>query len=112
VPALIDILQGEHKQRGPGIDEWELLTIVQTHIFRARMDANELTEPIVERGEGSVVWDTSAKAYLDFNSGQLCFALGHNHPRAVVAAHNSVFMHPHPAVYDHGELVRSGGGYP
>jgi 2,2-dialkylglycine decarboxylase (pyruvate) len=112
VPALIDILQGEHKQRGPGIDERELLTIAQTHIFRARMDANELTGPIVEHAEGSGVWDTSAKASLDFNSGRMCFALGPNHPRAVVAARSSVFMHSHPAVYDHGELVRSGGGYP
>jgi 4-aminobutyrate aminotransferase-like enzyme len=94
------------------MDEQELLTSAQTHLFRARMDAKELTGPIVERGEGSVVWDTFGKAYLDFNSGQMCFALGHNDPRAVVAACNFIFMHSPTAVYDRGEPVRSGSGDP
>ena len=36
--------------------------------------------PILARAEGSLIWDTEGKAYLDFNSGQMCAALGHNHP--------------------------------
>ncbi|MGH8068934.1 MAG: aminotransferase class III-fold pyridoxal phosphate-dependent enzyme, partial [Candidatus Entotheonellia bacterium] len=67
------------------MDEQELLTSAQTHLFRARMDAKELTGPILERGAGSMVWDITGKAYLDFNSGQMCAALGHNHPRIVAA---------------------------
>lgn len=67
------------------MDEQELLSSAQRHIFRARMDAKELTGPILERGSGSVVWDITGKSYLDFNSGQMCSALGHNHPRIVAA---------------------------
>lgn len=37
--------------------------------------------PIFERAAGSEIWDTAGKRYLDFNSGQMCSALGHNHPR-------------------------------
>ena len=36
--------------------------------------------PILARAEGSLIWDTEGKEYLDFNSGQMCSALGHNHP--------------------------------
>jgi 2,2-dialkylglycine decarboxylase (pyruvate) len=67
------------------MDEQDLLTSAQTHLFRASMDAKELTGPILERGAGSTVWDITGKAYLDFNSGQMCSALGHNHPRIVAA---------------------------
>jgi 2,2-dialkylglycine decarboxylase (pyruvate) len=67
------------------MDEQELLTSAQTHLFRASMDAKELTGPVLERGAGSLVWDITGKAYLDFNSGQMCSALGHNHPRVVAA---------------------------
>ena len=37
------------------------------------------------RGSGSLVWDVDGKAYLDFNAGQMCSALGHCHPRVVAA---------------------------
>lgn len=67
------------------MDEQELLSSAQQHVFRARMDAKELTGPILERGSGSIVWDVTGKAYLDFNSGQMCSALGHNPPRIVSA---------------------------
>src|SRR5918999_3309142 len=68
-----------------GLEEQALLASARAHIFRASMDATELTGPILERGAGSVVWDITGKAYLDFNSGQMCSALGHNHPRIVEA---------------------------
>ena len=39
-------------------------------------------EPLViERGEGSTLYDTGGKAYLDGASSMWCAALGHNHPR-------------------------------
>src|SRR5690554_3455152 len=67
------------------MDEQELLSSAQAHLFRASMDAKEVTGPILEHGSGSMVWDITGKAYLDFNSGQMCSALGHNHPRIVAA---------------------------
>src|SRR5919108_189760 len=79
------IVPREYSRKGSSMDERELLASADTHIFRARMDAKELTGPILERGSGSVVWDVTGKAYLDFNSGQMCSALGHNHPRIVAA---------------------------
>ena len=36
--------------------------------------------PILARAEGSLIWDTEGKEYLDFNSGQICSAHEHNHP--------------------------------
>ena len=39
--------------------------------------------PILVRSKGSVVVDTEGKEYLDFQSGQMGAALGHQHPRMV-----------------------------
>jgi 2,2-dialkylglycine decarboxylase (pyruvate) len=39
--------------------------------------------PILARSKGSVVVDTDGKEYLDFQSGQMGAALGHQHPRIV-----------------------------
>ena len=40
---------------------------------------------VVERGEGSRVWDTDGKEYLDFTAGWAVCNLGHNHPAVVRA---------------------------
>ena len=39
--------------------------------------------PILAESHGSVVTDTDGKPYLDFQSGQMGAALGHQHPRIV-----------------------------
>ena len=39
--------------------------------------------PVIARSEGQTVWDTDGKKYLDFQSGQMGAALGHQHPRMV-----------------------------
>ena len=39
--------------------------------------------PILARSQGSTVADTEGKEYLDFQSGQMGAALGHQHPRMV-----------------------------
>lgn len=39
--------------------------------------------PILEKSHGSTVTDTDGKEYLDFQSGQMGGALGHQHPRMV-----------------------------
>lgn len=41
--------------------------------------------PILAESKGSVVKDTEGKEYLDFQSGQMGAALGHQHPRIVSA---------------------------
>lgn len=69
--------------------EAELLAIAEQYSFRGRMDKTTFSGPILERGEGQTVWDVNGKAYLDFNSGQMCAALGHNHPDIVAAIRES-----------------------
>ena len=39
----------------------------------------------VDRANGCVITDADGKEYLDFNSGQMCGALGHNHPTVTAA---------------------------
>jgi len=41
--------------------------------------------PVLARSEGRTVTDTNGKDYLDFQSGQMGAALGHQHPRIVAA---------------------------
>ena len=72
-----------------GLSEEILLGYAAEYSFRGRMDKFNFTGPILERGSGSVVADTNGKEYLDFNSGQMCSALGHNNPRIVDAIKDS-----------------------
>src|SRR5436853_1033999 len=41
--------------------------------------------PVLAQSHGSTVVDTEGKEYLDFQSGQMGAALGHQHPRIVAA---------------------------
>ena len=41
------------------------------------------SQPILARSLGSTVTDTDGRQYLDFQSGQMGAALGHQHPRMV-----------------------------
>jgi 2,2-dialkylglycine decarboxylase (pyruvate) len=41
--------------------------------------------PVLAESHGSIVGDTDGKTYLDFQSGQMGAALGHQHPRIVAA---------------------------
>ena len=40
---------------------------------------------VIARGQGSVLWDTDGKRYLDFCAGIAVSSLGHAHPRLVRA---------------------------
>lgn len=71
------------------LSEETLLGYAEEFSFRGRMDKFEFTGPVLESGSGSVVTDTNGKQYLDFNSGQMCAALGHNNPRIVEAIKES-----------------------
>jgi Ornithine/acetylornithine aminotransferase len=45
---------------------------------------------IVNRAEGSWVWDRDGNRILDFTSGQICSTIGHNHPRIVEAGPRAI----------------------
>jgi 2,2-dialkylglycine decarboxylase (pyruvate) len=69
--------------------EREWLEWARRYNFRGRMDKGEFTGPVFSSGKDSLVWDVNGKRYLDFNSGQMCSALGHNHPRIIKAIEES-----------------------
>ena len=64
----------------------ELLEAAQRHMVRYAGDFMPL---LIERAEGSYVYDESGRAILDFTSGQMCATLGHNHPAVVAAIQRS-----------------------
>src|SRR5438552_1000593 len=86
--------------------EADLLVNAAQFSFRARMDKKTNEGPIFERGSGSVVWDVGGKEYLDFNSGQMCAALGHNHPSitAAIKAACGTMLHAHSSHYNVKEI--------
>lgn len=45
---------------------------------------------IIERAEGSFVYDSSGRAILDFTSGQMSAILGHSHPDVVATVRSAV----------------------
>ena len=44
-----------------------------------------LVAPVITRGEGSYLFDTDGKKYLDLGSGLIAVNLGHGHPKVVAA---------------------------
>ena len=89
------------------LTEAELLDLAQKFSFRSRMDRNSVAGPILVWGRGSVVRDVNGKEYLDFNSGQMCAALGHNHPRIVQALQESceTLIHSHMSIFNDREII-------
>lgn len=87
--------------------EKELLDLANKHSFRGRLDKRAFAGPIFVRGFGSLVWDVNGKEYLDFNSGQMCSALGHNHPRIVQALRDSTetLIHSHASLFNDREIL-------
>ena len=86
--------------------EANLLSMAAQFSFRARMDKKTNEGPVFERGLGSLVWDVNAKEYLDFNSGQMCSALGHNHPTVTAAIRDAcdTMLHAHSSHYNVKEI--------
>ena len=87
--------------------EAELLELAQQYSFRSRIDKKEPTGPVMVWGRGSVLRDVNGKEYLDFNSGQMCAALGHNHPRILEALRESgdTLIHSHMSMYNDREIL-------
>jgi len=53
------------------------------------------TPRIIERAEGSYVYDSDGNAILDFTSGQMSAVLGHSHPDIVKAVTDSISSMDH-----------------
>lgn len=51
--------------------------------------------PVFVRAAGAEIFDSEGKAYLDFNSGQMCAALGHNNPRVTAAVREGLDVLTH-----------------
>ena len=88
-------------------NEQELLDLARKYSFRSRIDKNTVSGPIMVWGRGSVLRDVNGKEYLDFNSGQMCAALGHNHPRIVQALQESCewLIHSHMSLLNEREII-------
>ncbi|MDE2932870.1 MAG: aspartate aminotransferase family protein [Chloroflexota bacterium] len=85
--------------------ERDLLEAARRFSFGGRMDASS-AGPIFVRGAGSEVEDVNGKRYLDFNSGQMCAWLGHNHPAIVQAVAEACerLIHAHSSYYNDQEI--------
>ncbi|WP_044399088.1 aspartate aminotransferase family protein [Lacinutrix sp. Hel_I_90] len=58
----------------------------------------------ISHAEGSYIYDTNNKAYLDFVAGVSACSLGHRHPRVVSAIKNQLDKYLHVMVY--GEYIQ------
>ncbi len=58
----------------------------------------------ISRAEGSYIYDSNNKAYLDFIAGVSACTLGHNHPKVVHAIKNQLDQYLHVMVY--GEYIQ------
>lgn len=58
----------------------------------------------ISHAEGSYIYDTNNKAYLDFVAGVSACSLGHRHPRVVAAIKKQVDSYLHVMVY--GEYIQ------
>lgn len=69
---------------------------------------------VIERGQGSQLWDKSGKRYIDFHAGIAVSTLGHNHPALVSAVsrqaekvmHLSNYFYTEPNIRLAGEICR------
>lgn len=66
------------------IDQWMVPTAGGAYM------AGLENRPVIARAQGIKVYDTTGKSYLDFGSGQMAAALGHNHPIYVEAVKRSL----------------------
>ena len=55
------------------------------HVFHSWSAQATLDPMVVERAEGSTVWDDQGNRYLDFGSQLVFTNIGHQHPRVVAA---------------------------
>jgi 2,2-dialkylglycine decarboxylase (pyruvate) len=90
--------------------EATLLANARRYSFRARMDKGDPAGPVFVAGSGSEVEDVTGRRYLDLNSGQMCAALGHNHPTVTAAIKEAcdTLIHAHSSYYNVQEIRLAG----
>ncbi len=86
--------------------EAALLANAEQFSFRARMDKKTAEGPVFASARDSTVTDVNGKTWIDFNSGQMCSALGHNHPRVVAAIKQAAdtMIHAHSSHFNVKEI--------
>jgi 4-aminobutyrate aminotransferase / (S)-3-amino-2-methylpropionate transaminase / 5-aminovalerate transaminase len=72
----------------------ELLAARNANVARGVVTAHPI---VVARAEGSHVWDTDGRRYLDFVGGIGVLNVGHNHPRVVAAVRKQLELVTHTA---------------
>lgn len=89
-----------------GSETQQLLEKAEQYCFRARLDRPHYEGPVFTRGRGSWIWDADGKAYLDYNSGQLCAVLGHSPPEVVSALERAsqTLIHSSSTFYNEFEI--------
>lgn len=80
------------------------------HIEMANRYGAHTYEPVsgivLHRGEGTRVWDTNGKHYLDMLSGYGAINQGHCHPRIIAAAHKQLDLLTHTSrAFHHDRLA-------
>ena len=70
-----------------GNDDPAFWSSVSNHVMRY---GPQFEKHIIERAEGSYVYDATGKAILDFTSGQMSAVLGHSHPEIVRTVRDQV----------------------
>src|SRR5262245_60862176 len=90
----------------PCASEADLLEQAAKYSFRARIDKTTTEGPVFIRARDSIVTDVNGKEYIDFNSGQMCSALGHNHPTIIAAVKEAcdTMVHSHSSHYNVKEI--------
>lgn len=93
--------------RHAGYSEQQLWSLIDRYSFRNRLDRFQEGTPILAEGSGSIVRDVNGKEYIDFNSGQMCAALGHNHPHVVAAIERAcrTLIHASSTLYNVPEIL-------
>ena len=83
-----------------------LLRAAEKYSFGGRIDQRTVSGPVFEWGRGSVVRDVTGREFLDFNSGQACAALGHNHPKITAAIRQACedLLHAHSSYFNVKEI--------
>src|SRR5689334_6001323 len=76
------------------VAEW--LDLDRKYRIKGRYDISQ----VLVKGEGVRIFDADGKAYIDFESGQVCASTGHCHPAYTRAIANQA-----------AKLVQTGSGY-
>src|ERR1041384_5152793 len=69
-----------HKSSAALRDDTQFWHSAQDHLIRYGADFSPV---LIERAQGSYVYDSHGRAILDFTSGQMSAILGHSHPEIV-----------------------------